>query len=99
MKVDSNDAFYHVYARGSSKQAIFLDQEDYFLLLNLLKRYLSLDEAKDKWGVPYPHLRGELELLCYCLMRNHFHFLVYQNNAGSMTRLMRGLMNQLQQLF
>ncbi|MEI6228408.1 MAG: transposase [Candidatus Saccharibacteria bacterium] len=91
-KIDINDSYYHVYARGRGKQPIFQDDEDYRVFLNLFKRYLSVDELLDGSGRKYPHLRSEVELLCYCLMPNHFHLLLYQVEKGAMSQLMRGLM-------
>ncbi len=92
IKVDVEQCYYHVYARGHGKQKIFLDDEDYRVFLNLFKRHLSVHEITDKYSKPYYHLRGQLELLCYCLMENHFHILLYQIEKGAMSRLMRGVM-------
>jgi len=92
IKIDVEQSFYHVYARGHGRQRIFRDDEDYRVFLNLLKRHLSVNEVTDKYGKPYAHLRGQVELLSYCLMENHFHLLLYQSEKGAMTRLMRGVM-------
>lgn len=92
IKIDVEESYYHVYARGHGRQKIFKDDEDYRVFLNLLKRHLSIDETADKYGKPYAHLRGKIELLGYCLMGNHFHLLLYQIEKGTMSRLMRGIM-------
>jgi len=92
IKIDIEESYYHVYARGRGREKIFKDDEDYLAFLNLLKRHLSIDETSDKYGKPYAHLRGQIELLSYCLMSNHFHLLLYQNEQGAMSRLMRGVM-------
>ncbi|CAN5675478.1 hypothetical protein BH23PAT2_BH23PAT2_08840 [soil metagenome] len=39
------ESFYHVYARGGSKQKIFLEASDYKYFMSLFERYLS-DEQK-----------------------------------------------------
>ena len=91
VKIDIPDSYYHVYARGRGRQKIFHDDEDYRVFLNLFKRHLSVEPVVDSYGMPYAHLRGELELLCYCLMPNHFHILLYQKTEGTMSRLMRGV--------
>lgn len=73
-----NDAFYHIYNRGINKQLVFLDDDDYRVFLNLLKRYLSeKPEVHPKNGI-YPTYHKKVELLAYCLMPNHFHLLLYQ---------------------
>lgn len=99
LKVDASDSFYHVYARGHSRSEIFLDDEDYAAFLNLFKRYLSKEQQKSPMGISYPHLYDKLELLCFCLMPNHFHLLLYQRDAGSMPAFMRGVMTSYSRYF
>ncbi|HUC96087.1 MAG TPA: transposase [Candidatus Saccharimonadales bacterium] len=92
IKIDVEESYYHAYARGHGRQKIFKNDEDYRAFLDLLKRYLSVEEMIDKYGKPYAHLRGQIELLGYCLMDNHFHLLLYQAEKGSMSKLMRSIM-------
>lgn len=92
LKIDAAESFYHVYARGHSRSDIFLEQEDYGVFLNLFKRYLSNQQQTDKLGMAYPHFYHKIELLCFCLMKNHFHLMFYQQIMGSMPQLMRGVM-------
>lgn len=91
VKEFSPEAYYHVYNRGVEKRIIFLDEEDYRVFLNLLKRYLSKTPTKDSSGREYEWLYPEMELLAYCLMPNHFHLFVYQHDTDAVTRLMRGV--------
>ncbi len=88
VKIDIENTYYHVYARGHDKMDIYRDDEDFRVYLNLLKRYLGIAAQKDNSGRLYLSLRGDLELICYCLMPNHFHLLIYQFNSGSMTKLL-----------
>jgi putative transposase len=99
LKIDMPESYYHVYARGNSRLPIFLGPEDYAVFLNLLKRYLSILPNKDTSGREYPHLRGKVELLAYCLMSNHFHMLLYQIDEGAMSALMRGVMTSYSRYF
>lgn len=92
LKIDIEDTYYHIYARGHSRRKIFKDDKDFEYFTNLFARHLSENEATDKSGRRYPHLRAQIELLCYCLMSNHFHILIYQVEKGAMTRLMRAIM-------
>ncbi len=99
VKVDIPDSYYHIYARGASRQPIFLEDQDYRVFLSLLERYLSPRDIRDPSGVPYDKLGEDISLLCYCLMSNHFHLLVYQTHAHAMTRLMRGVMTSYSRYF
>lgn len=86
--------YYHVYNRGVEKREIFLDDTDYSVFLNLFKRYLSVSPKKDVRGRQYQHLRGQVELLAYCLMPNHFHILVYvSDNPEYLPKLIQMVVN------
>lgn len=89
---DSPDSYYHVYARGASKANIFLAPADKDYFLSLFSRYLSREPIANKTRVAYPCYRDQLELLSYCLMDNHFHLLVYQQEKGTLSKLMKSLM-------
>ena len=51
---------YHIFNRGNNSQDIFFEEENYIYFLKLLAKYI----------LPIA------DLYCYCLMKNHFHFLV-----------------------
>lgn len=99
IKVDIAESFYHVYARGHGRQAIFRDDADFDAFLNLFEQRLSIEPKRDRLGRPYAHLRGSIELLAYCLISDHFHLLVYQRDAGTMQRLMRGVLTSYSMYF
>jgi putative transposase len=98
IKLDVSESYYHVYARGLCKQQIFVDQSDYVFFINLFSRYLSAGERKSPSG-PYPHYHNQVELLCYCLMPNHFHLLLYQKDEKAMSNLMRSVMTSYSRYF
>ncbi len=83
--------YYHVYNRGVEKRIIFVDDQDYTVFLGLLKKYLAGEEDARKNRHPYSRLDGEVKLLAYCLMPNHFHLLISQNTGDGITKLMRRL--------
>lgn len=89
---DVANAYYHVYARGSNRDTIFLEATDKDYFLYLLSRHLSLKPVQSKAVYTYPHYRGKLELLAYCLMDNHFHLLCYQNEKAVLSALMKSVM-------
>ena len=90
VKQYTEDSYYHVYNRGVEKRQIFLDDQDYVVFLNLLKRHLSREETTNKRGERYETFAGRVELLAFCLMPNHFHLLFYLNNdPASIALLMK----------
>lgn len=68
--------YHHIYNRGNRKQNIFIQRRDY---LRFLKRTL---EYKNKYKIC---------ILCYCLMPNHFHFLLRQDGDIPITNFMLSL--------
>jgi putative transposase len=60
------DYFYHVYNRGINRQPIFSSEEHYYKFLILCQLYIP--EIAD--------------ILAYCLLPNHFHFLLYIHPDG-----------------
>ena len=99
IKVDIPNSYYHVYARGHGRKKIFRDSEDFEAFTKLFERHLSEDPEFNSFGRPYPHLRGHVTLLSYCLMSNHFHLLLYQTSEGAMSKLMRGIMTSYSMYF
>lgn len=100
------NGYYHVYNRGVEKRNIFLDDQDYRAFLYLLKFYLSplstlgsnkhplvnLTEFNPVRPRQLANLYGKVELHCFCLMPNHFHLLLKQNDLTGMPDLLRRLL-------
>jgi putative transposase len=91
------NGFYHVYNRGVEKREIFLDEKDYNSFLGILKSYLEPIVKRDKTilqGRALERIRKhtlatELSLISFCLMPNHFHFLIQQRTSVAITNLLR----------
>ncbi|MES2971648.1 MAG: transposase [Patescibacteria group bacterium] len=99
IKEQAAQSYYHVYARGASKQKIFVEATDYGYFIKLLERYLSNKPVISKTGEAYPHFLNQVELLAYCLMSNHFHLLVYQSDVPFLEKFMRSLMTSYSRYF
>lgn len=54
------ERYYHIFNRGNNKENLFKEERNYIFFLKKFKHYM-------------PNL---LEVHAYCLMPNHFHFLV-----------------------
>lgn len=100
LKEYSSDSYYHIYARGVNKQKIFLEDEDYKYFLKLFHRYLSGEKVLNTTGGLYPDYSNDIDLISYCLMPNHFHLFVHQNEAEfGITKLMSGIMTSYSKYF
>ncbi len=99
VKQHAPESYYHAYARGSSRQPIFLDASDYRYFIYLFNRYLSKEKFISKTGVPYPSYRESIDLLSFCLMRNHFHMLLYQKDDGAMSSFMKSVLSSYTRYF
>ena len=69
--------YYHVYSRGNQRRDIFKDDSDYSRFTEKIEEYRK----------KYP-----VEIHCYCLMPNHFHFLLYQPTKLPITKFIQALL-------
>lgn len=77
------DSFYHVFNRGVNKLPIFLDEFDLNRFIKIMQRYLDPeDSSKSPGGESYRKYGDDLQLLCFCLMRNHIHLLIKQTSEN-----------------
>jgi len=65
--------YFHVYNRGINRQRIFFEYDNYTFFLKRLNDYL-----------PDSHI----SIIAYCLMPNHFHLLLHQEEADSLSNYM-----------
>lgn len=106
IKIPVEGGYYHIYNRGVNKQEIFKFPNDYSVFLNYLKEALSpplkLNESQkvevNLNGVVFSRPKrqpknflGEIDLIAYALMPNHFHLLIKQNKRESMEAFMRSV--------
>lgn len=92
IKQYAHESYYHIYNRGVNKNPVFLDNQDYEVFLGLLKRYLDDKTEFKKNRTPHPNFYNEIDLVSFCLMRNHFHLFIYQKeNPLAIINFMRSL--------
>ncbi len=99
IKQDVAATYYHVYFRGGNRSRIFRDAADFEKILRLFARYLSLAEVRNSAGLSFPNYYNKLQLQAFCLMPNHVHLLVYQQQQGAMTEFMRSLLTSYSMYF
>jgi len=95
IKIYVDNSYYHIYNRGVEKRTIFLDDQDYKTFLSYLKFYLT-DPLRGSTPKSFPsqQLRShstQIKILAYCLMPNHFHLFVKQNDSHAINHFMRSL--------
>jgi putative transposase len=72
------DHYYHIYNRGAGKEPIFFNPGNYEYLLRLIKKY------RRQYGVA---------VIAYCLMPNHYHFLLRQESEHPLSKFINVLFN------
>lgn len=105
--------YYHVYNRGVAYQPIFKNTRDYErFLLNLhyyqfsnipvrLSKFLKLPR-EDREQLFQELLKQNdkiVDIVAFCLMPNHFHFLIKQNTHDGLSRFMRLTINSYAKYF
>ena len=75
---------YHIYNRGVGRQPIFREEENYLFLLRRVKEYASA---------------FNIAVIAYCLMPNHYHFLLRQDDQEPASRLPQRVFNSYTKAF
>jgi len=70
------NSYYHIFNRGSEKRTIFQNHRDYTKFIERIK------ESAKKYSV---------DVLCYCLMPNHYHLLLKQRSEISIATFMNAI--------
>lgn len=63
----SESGYMHVMARGLTRQIIFENDDDMVYFLNKMSKYSN---------------EFEIKIICYCLMINHVHILIFDKNKN-----------------
>lgn len=102
-----NGGYYHVFNRGVNRLSTFIDERDYnqaLLSINhyrfqnppvKLSRFKSLS-VTDQTGLLITLLNTHktlVDILCFVLMPNHFHFLVKQNLDNGVSKFIANFTN------
>jgi len=70
--------YYHIYNRGVSKDTLFRENINYQFVIEKIKTYSRANR---------------LSMIAYCLMPNHYHFLIRQNSETPAGKLPQCVFN------
>ena len=70
--------YYHIFNRGAGRGRLFFNPGNYEYLLRLVKRYIA---------------RYDVTVIAYCLMPNHYHFLLRQDGETPLSKFINVLFN------
>lgn len=105
IKQYQENGVYHIYNRGVDKRIIFQEDIDYKYFLHLFKVYLSDPEVIeetltfDGFSIVRKNFFGKIDLLCYCLMPNHFHLIIKQIGDKDIPDFMKCIMTSYSMYF
>jgi putative transposase len=78
------DQYYHVYNRGVNHQDIFSSDNNYRFLLSRVKSCLP---------------ESQITMIAYCLMPNHYHFLLRQDGIIPISSFIQAVFNSYAKAF
>ena len=97
-----DENIYHIYNRGIEKRDIFVDRGDYIRFLNILCFFNDVNPVDffnlSKGGStslaevePPDQAKKLVEILCFCLMPNHYHFILKSLTENGIANFMKKL--------
>jgi len=109
----ANDQFYHIFNRGVEKRDIFTDKREYKRALGTLKyyQYRNLAIKFSKFLVQTPQNQEKIltqivkpgnklvDIVSFCLMPNHFHFLIKQLSDNGISTFIANFTNSYTKYF
>ena len=76
--------YYHIYNRGANRQPIFRADVNYVFLLRRVKKHATL---------------LDVSVIAYCLMPNHYHFLLRQDGSHTISAWVQAVFNSYTKAF
>lgn len=107
----ANDQFYHVYNRGVERRDVFKDKREYaraletlnyYRFANLpikLSRYLVLTRQQKLDVMESVSGNILVDIIAFCLMPNHFHFLIKQAKDNGISKFLSNFTNSYTKFF
>jgi len=103
----ANGEYYHIFNRGTDKKTIFATSNEYRRFLDLMRLYqyekpirFSFLNKIERENIILERSGEKLvEIICYCLMPNHYHLLLKQNSDNGISRFIRIITNSYARYF
>ncbi len=99
------DQIYHIFNRGVAKLPIFTDKRDYNRFLQTIY-YYQFQGPKPKFSqlsrfkdFKFEKNKKIVEIFCYCLMPNHYHFLIRQLLENGISEFINKISNSYTKYF
>jgi len=91
----ATDCYYHIYNRGVEKRVIFQGNKDYKRFLLGLEEFNTSLPTEIR-SIQLPKTEAEppeklVEIVCFCLMPNHYHLIIKQTVSNGITQFMHKL--------
>ena len=110
--VFANEFYYHIFNRGIDRKDVFTDKREFLRAIETLKyyrfsslkiklsRFLKLTEEDQRTYFNQITNQNKLvEIIAYCLMPNHFHFLIKQLRDSGISKFLANLQNSYTKYF
>lgn len=100
-----NDQIYHIFNRGVAKLPIFTEKRDYDRFLETIYYYQfqgpkpQFSQLKRFKDFKFEKNKKIVEIICYCLMPNHYHFLVKQLEENGISEYISKISNSYTKFF
>lgn len=99
-----NNEYYHIFNRGVAKMPIFNNAFDCKHFLSTIL-YYQIDGPKPRFSffrnkpISLEKNMKIVDIICYCLMPNHFHFMLRQKRENGITEFVSKLSNSYTKYF
>lgn len=106
----ANGEYYHLFNRGVERRPVFTNKREFLRAIALVNfyrfdkpplrysKYLTLDEDQRRNFLANLKEKA-VEIIAFCLMSNHFHFLVRQVRDKGVSKFMANFMNSYTKYF
>lgn len=88
----TNNNYYHIYNRGVDKRRVFLRNGHFKRFIETISNLLEMGTAQSNLFTRQDSaFNNRLKFISYCLMPNHYHFILKQTEDGAISDFMHAL--------